>query len=126
MRILISNASSDPIYIQILTQIRQSILSGELVAGESLPSIRQLAKDLQVSVITTKRVYEELEKEKLIDSVIGKGCFVSGANQEFIREQRLKRIEEKMLDILREGKEVGMSAQDVIRHFTMLVEEEHI
>ncbi len=77
-------------------------------------------------MITTKRVYEELEKEKLIDSVIGKGCFVSGANQEFIREQRLKRIEEKMLDILREGKEVGMSAQDVIRHFTMLVEEEHI
>ncbi|KOY15522.1 GntR family transcriptional regulator [Paenibacillus xylanivorans] len=126
MKILISNASSDPIYMQILTQIRQSILSGELVAGESLPSIRQLAKDLQVSVITTKRVYEELEKEKLIDSVVGKGCFVSGANQEFIREQRLKRIEEKMLDILREGKEVGMSAQDVIKHFTLLVEEEHI
>ncbi|MFS0857718.1 MULTISPECIES: GntR family transcriptional regulator [Paenibacillus] len=126
MRILISNASSDPIYMQILTQIRQSILSGELVAGESLPSIRQLAKDLQVSVITTKRVYEELEKEKLIDSVVGKGCFVSGANQEYIREQRLKRIEEKMLDILREGKEVGMSAQDVIKHFTLLVEEEHI
>ncbi|WP_440119723.1 GntR family transcriptional regulator [Paenibacillus sp. QZ-Y1] len=125
MRILISNASSDPIYIQILTQIRQSILSGELVAGESLPSIRQLAKDLQVSVITTKRVYEELEKEKLIDSVVGKGCFVSGANQDFIREQRLKKIEEKMLDILRESKELGMSAQDVIKHFTLLVEEEH-
>ncbi|SEM92098.1 GntR family transcriptional regulator [Paenibacillus sp. OK076] len=124
MNILISNASSDPIYMQILTQIRQSILSGELVAGESLPSIRQLAKDLQVSVITTKRVYEELEKEKLIDSVVGKGCFVSGANQEFIREQRLKRIEEKMLDILREGKELGMGVQDVVKHFTLLVEEE--
>ncbi|MFE6075453.1 GntR family transcriptional regulator [Paenibacillus sp. NPDC057886] len=125
MKILISNASSDPIYMQILTQIRQSILSGELVAGESLPSIRQLAKDLQVSVITTKRVYEELEKEKLIDSVVGKGCFVSGANQEFIREQRLKRIEDKMLDILRESKELGMSVQDVVKHFTLLVEEEH-
>ncbi|WP_090998885.1 GntR family transcriptional regulator [Paenibacillus sp. OK003] len=124
MKILISNASSDPIYMQILTQIRQSILSGELVAGESLPSIRQLAKDLQVSVITTKRVYEELEKEKLIDSVVGKGCFVSGANQEFIREQRLKRIEDKMLDILRESKELGMSVQDVVKHFTLLVEEE--
>lgn len=124
MNILISNASSDPIYMQILTQIRQSILSGELVAGESLPSIRQLAKDLQVSVITTKRVYEELEKEKLIDSVVGKGCFVSGANQEFIREQRLKRIEDKMLDILRESKELGMSVQDVVKHFTLLVEEE--
>ncbi|MFC9707156.1 GntR family transcriptional regulator [Paenibacillus sp. NPDC056933] len=125
MRILISNASSDPIYIQILTQIRQSILSGELAAGETLPSIRQLAKDLQVSVITTKRVYEELEKEKLIDSVVGKGSFVSGANQDFIREQRLKRMEEKMLDILRESKELGMSAQEVIKHFTLLVEEEN-
>ncbi|QLG42134.1 GntR family transcriptional regulator [Paenibacillus sp. E222] len=124
MNILISNASSDPIYMQILTQIRQSILSGELVAGESLPSIRQLAKDLQVSVITTKRVYEELEKEKLIDSVVGKGCFVSGANHEFIREQRLKRIEDKMLDVLRESKELGMSVQDVVKHFTLLVEEE--
>lgn len=124
MKIIISNASSDPIYMQILTQIRQSILSGELIAGESLPSIRQLAKDLQVSVITTKRVYEELEKEKLIDSVVGKGCFVSGANQEFIREQRLKRIEDKMLDILRESRELGMSVQDVVKHFTLLVEEE--
>lgn len=124
IKILISNASSDPIYMQILTQIRQSILSGELVAGDSLPSIRQLAKDLQVSVITTKRVYEELEKEKLIDSVVGKGCFVSGANQDFIREQRLKRLEEKMLEIIRESKELSMTKQDVIDHFTLLIEEE--
>ncbi|NUU76877.1 GntR family transcriptional regulator [Paenibacillus xylanilyticus] len=125
MKILISNASSDPIYIQIMNQIRQSILSGELVAGDSLPSIRQLAKDLQVSVITTKRVYEELEKEKLIDSVVGKGCFVSGANQDFIREQRMKRLEEKMLDIIRESKELSMTEQEVINHFTLLFEEEN-
>lgn len=124
IKILISNASSDPIYMQILTQIRQSILSGELVAGDSLPSIRQLAKDLQVSVITTKRVYEELEKEKLIDSVVGKGCFVSGINQDFIREQRMKRLEEKMLEIIRESKELSMTEQDVIQLFTMLSEEE--
>ncbi|MGV2964980.1 MULTISPECIES: GntR family transcriptional regulator [unclassified Paenibacillus] len=124
MNILISNASSDPIYMQILTQIRQSILSGELVAGDSLPSIRQLAKDLQVSVITTKRVYEELEKEKLIDSVVGKGSFVSGANQDFIRERRMKQLEEKMLEVIRESKELGMSSQDVIHHLTLLVEEE--
>ncbi|MCG7382045.1 GntR family transcriptional regulator [Paenibacillus sp. ACRRY] len=124
MKILISNASSDPIYMQILTQIRQSILSGELVAGDSLPSIRQLAKDLQVSVITTKRVYEELEKEKLIDSVVGKGCFVSGANQDFIREQRMKQMEEKMLEIIRDSQEIGMTKQDVIDHFTLLIEEE--
>ncbi|WP_340020469.1 GntR family transcriptional regulator [Paenibacillus sp. FSL H3-0457] len=124
MNILISNASSDPIYMQILTQIRQSILSGELVAGDSLPSIRQLAKDLQVSVITTKRVYGELEKEKLIDSVVGKGSFVSGANQDFIRERRMKQLEEKMLEVIRESRELGMSSQDVIHHLTLLVEEE--
>lgn len=124
MKIIISNASSDPIYIQILNQIRQSILSDELRAGDSLPSIRQLAKDLQVSVITTKRAYEELEKEKLIDSVVGKGCFVSGANKDFIREQRMKRLEEKMLEIIQESKELNMSQQDLIGHLTLLFEEE--
>ncbi|MBG9733480.1 GntR family transcriptional regulator [Paenibacillus alvei] len=125
MKIIISNASNDPIYIQILNQIRQSILSGELRAGDSLPSIRQLAKDLQVSVITTKRVYEELEKEKLIDSVVGKGSFVSGANKDFIREQRMKQLEEKMIEIIRESKELSMSQQDVIDHIKLLFEEEH-
>lgn len=124
MKIIISNASSDPIYIQIMNQIRQSILSNELRAGELLPSIRQLAKDLQVSVITTKRVYEELEKEKLIDSVVGKGCFVSGANKDFIREQRMKLLEEKMIEIIRESKELNMSQQDLINHFTLFFEEE--
>ncbi|MEQ7049999.1 GntR family transcriptional regulator [Paenibacillaceae sp. P-4] len=125
MKIIISNASSDPIYMQILNQIRQSILSGELRAGDSLPSIRQLAKDLQVSVITTKRVYEELEKEQLIDSVVGKGSFVSGANKDFIREQRMKQLEEKMIEIIRESKELSMSQQDVIDHMKLLFEEEH-
>ncbi|KJB85778.1 GntR family transcriptional regulator [Paenibacillus sp. E194] len=125
MKIIISNASSDPIYMQILNQIRQSILSGELRAGDNLPSIRQLAKDLQVSVITTKRVYEELEKEKLIDSVVGKGSFVSGANKDFIREQRMKQLEEKMIEIIRESKELSMSQQDVIDHMKLLFEEEY-
>ncbi|AVV58296.1 GntR family transcriptional regulator [Paenibacillus glucanolyticus] len=125
MNIIISNASSDPIYIQIINQIRQSILSGEMQAGDSLPSIRQLAKDLQVSVITTKRAYEELEKEELIDSVVGKGCFVSGANKDFIREQRMKRMEEKMLEIIRESKELTMSQQDLIDHLNLLFEEDN-
>ncbi|ETT42510.1 GntR family transcriptional regulator [Paenibacillus sp. FSL R5-808] len=94
-------------------------------AGDSLPSIRQLAKDLQVSVITTKRAYEELEKEELIDSVVGKGCFVSGANKDFIREQRMKRMEEKMLEIIRESKELTMSQQDLIDHLNLLFEEDN-
>ncbi|WP_245640072.1 GntR family transcriptional regulator [Paenibacillus dakarensis] len=109
-----------------MNQIRQSILSGELSAGDSLPSIRQLAKELQVSVITTKRAYEELEKEQLIDSIVGKGCFVSGANKDFIREQRMKRLEEKMLEIIRESKELNMSRQDLIDHLTVLFEEEEM
>ncbi len=96
-----------------------------MVEGDSLPSIRQLAKDLQVSVITTKRVYEELEKENLIDSVVGKGSFVSGTNQDFIREQRMRRLEEKMLEIIRESREIGMSSQELIQHLTLLSEEEH-
>lgn len=124
MNIRISNASSDPIYIQILSQIRQSILNGELAAGDHLPSIRQLAKDLQVSVITTKRVYEELEKEQLIDSVVGKGSFVSGANQDFIRERRMKQLEAKMLEVIQESKELGMNSQDLIDYLTLLLEEE--
>lgn len=124
IKIILSNASSDPIYIQIIDQIRQSILNGELHAGDSLPSIRQLAKDLQVSVITTKRAYEELEKERLIDSVVGKGCFVSGANKDFIREQRMKRLEEKMLEIIQESKALSMSRHELIDHLTLLFEEE--
>lgn len=95
-----------------------------MVEGDSLPSIRQLAKDLQVSVITTKRVYEELEKENLIDSVVGKGSFVSGTNPDFIREQRMRRLEEKMLEIIRESREIGMSSQELIQHLTLLSEEE--
>jgi len=79
---------------------------------------------LQVSVITTKRAYEELEKEKLIDSVVGKGCFVSGANKEFIREQHMKRLEAKMIDIIRESKELNMSQQELIDHMILLFEEE--
>ncbi|WP_422656758.1 GntR family transcriptional regulator [Paenibacillus sp. EC2-1] len=109
-----------------MNQIRQNILSGEMAAGDSLPSIRQLAKELQVSVITTKRAYEELEKEQLIDSVVGKGCFVSGANKEFIREQRMKRLEEKMMDIIRESKELSMSRQEVLDHLSILFEEEDL
>jgi len=124
MNIIISHASEDPIYIQIVNQIRHSILNGEMKAGDSLPSIRQLAKDLQVSVITTKRVYEELEKEKLIDSVVGKGSFVSGANMEFIREQRMKLLEEKMIEVIRESRELNMSEQDLINHLKLLFEEE--
>jgi GntR family transcriptional regulator len=123
MHIVLSNASDEPIYAQIVRQIRSAILNGELAPGQSLPSIRQLAKDLQISVITTKRAYEELEKERLIDSVVGKGSFVSGASPQFIREQRLRLLENKLIEAVQESKSLQMPLEELIAHIRLLYEE---
>ena len=93
---LISNASGKPIYEQICTQIKNAILSGELSPGDALPSIRALAKDLRISVITTTRAYDELERDGFIDRVPGKGCYVAEKNLELVREAHLKQIEDHM------------------------------
>ncbi|MEK3964899.1 GntR family transcriptional regulator [Paenibacillus sp. FSL H7-0323] len=124
MNILISNTSGEPIYAQIVSQIRQMILQGELVSGTPLPSIRLLAKELQISVITTKRAYEELEREGLINSIVGKGSFVSGADQEFIREQRLRIMENKMKEIIDESKMLGINFAELSEMLKLLYEEE--
>ncbi|MBY3621831.1 GntR family transcriptional regulator [Acinetobacter sp. CUI P1] len=124
MNILISNTSGEPIYAQIVSQIRQMILQGELVSGTPLPSIRLLAKELQISVITTKRAYEELEREGLINSIVGKGSFVSGADQEFIREQRLRIMENKMKEIIDESKLLGIDFAEFSEMLKLLYEEE--
>ncbi len=96
MDLIISNASGKPIYEQICTQIKNSILSGELSPGDALPSIRALAKDLRISVITTTRAYDELERDGFIDRVPGKGCYVAEKNLELVREAHLKQIEDHM------------------------------
>ena len=96
MDLIISNASGKPIYEQIYTQIKNSILSGELSPGDALPSIRALAKDLRISVITTTRAYDELERDGFIDRVPGKGCYVAEKNLELVREAHLKQIEDHM------------------------------
>ncbi|MBY9078521.1 GntR family transcriptional regulator [Paenibacillus sp. HN-1] len=124
MNILLSNSSGEPIYAQIVSQVRQMILQGELAPGKALPSIRQLAKDLQISVITTKRAYEELEREGLVDSLVGKGSFVSGMNQQYIREQRYRLLEEKMREVLRDSRLLGMSLPETIEILKTLDEEE--
>ncbi|MBU5625916.1 GntR family transcriptional regulator [Oscillibacter sp. MSJ-2] len=93
MKLYISNASGQPIYDQIYTQIKANIISGDLTPGEALPSIRSLAKDLRISVITTKRAYDELENEGFLYTVAGKGSFVAERNTELIREEHLKQIE---------------------------------
>ena len=94
MDILISNASDKPIYEQIIIQIKNLILSGKLLEGEALPSMRLLARELRISVITTKRAYEELEREGFIETVMGKGSFVARKNMELIQEERLRQAEE--------------------------------
>lgn len=124
MNILISSTSGEPIYAQIVGQVRQMILQGELVSGMPLPSIRLLAKELQISVITTKRAYEELEREGLINSVVGKGSFVSGADQEFIREQRLRIVEGKLKEIIDESRLLGMEYAELAEMLKLLYEEE--
>ena len=96
MDLIISNASGKPIYEQIYTQIKNNIISGELSPGDALPSIRALAKDLRISVITTTRAYDELERDGFIDRVPGKGCYVAEKNLELVREAHLKQIEDHM------------------------------
>ncbi len=124
MNILISNASNQPIYEQIYTQIKNAIIAGDLEEGDALPSIRQLAKDLRISVITTKRAYEELERDGFIDTVAAKGCFVAQKNIEMLREEKLREIEEHMREILRLAPACGLSDSEVLEQFRVIVEEE--
>ena len=98
--IIISNSGGQPIYDQISAQIKSKIISGELKEGDALPSIRFLAKELRISVITTKRAYEELERDGFVVSVPGKGSYVAKKNLEFVREEQLRRIEERMQEIV--------------------------
>lgn len=113
MDIIISNASDKPIYEQIVVQMKDLILSGELEEGQQLPSIRALASDLRISVITTKRAYAELETQGFIETVQGKGSFVAGGNVELLREERLRRIEELLEDAVQEARRTGIELQEL-------------
>ena len=101
MQLYIDNRSGAPIYDQIYSQIKDAILSGQVTEGEALPSIRALAKDLRISVITTKRAYDELESEGFIYTLPGKGCFVAERSTDLLREENLKKIEEHMQEVRR-------------------------
>ena len=123
MLILIDNKSGLPIYDQIFTQIKGHILGGELKTDEPLPSIRGLAKDLRISVITTKRAYDELERAGFIYTVPGKGSFVAAKNAELIREEHLKKIEEHMNAIRTLAMGAGVSREDVLQMWELMWEE---
>lgn len=123
MRIIISNSSNESIYEQISNQIKGMIIKGELEEGEALPSIRGLAKDLQISVITTKRAYEELEKEGFIETMQGKGSFVAMQNKELLKEKKLKIIEEKLAEVVQESKLLGFRYIEIEEMLRILFEE---
>lgn len=123
MDILISNSCGSPIYQQIYDQVKNAILSGELREGDMLPSIRALAKDLRISVITTKRAYEELEQGGYIYTAAGKGCFVSQKSSGMVYEEHLKKIEEHMGEIARLAGSSGITEGQLIEMYRVLQEE---
>lgn len=124
MDIIISNSSGVPIYEQIYTQIKTLIVTGKLAEGEALPSMRLLAKELRISVITTKRAYEELERDGFIVTITGKGSFVGKQNIEVIREEYLRETEEYMTKAIQSGKHANMNFQDLTDLLKMLYEFE--
>ena len=123
MDIIISNSSGRPIYEQISSQVRAHILSGALEAGERLPSIRALADGLGVSVITTKRAYSDLEAEGLIETVQGKGCFVSQQNKALLRERRMRRVEDLMAQAAAEAMSIGLTRDELHDMLDLMVPE---
>jgi len=123
MNVIIANSSPYPIYQQIVSQIKNLILKGDLSEAEALPSIRILAKELQISVITTKRAYEELERDGYIETVGGKGSFVSAQNKELLREKRLRVVEDKVTAAIVAARTAGLDKEDLLKMFRLLYEE---
>ena len=111
------------IYEQIKEQVKVAIFNGELKDGDLLPSIRQLAKDLQISVITTMRAYNDLEKEGFITSVQGKGCYVKAKDPELLKEQKLIKIENNLLEAVQDAKVVDLTSEELINMLKLLIKE---
>ena len=124
MNIIISNSSGLPIYEQICRQIKGAIAAGKLRPGEPLPSIRALARDLRISVITTKRAYEELEREGFLTTVPGKGCFVAARDLELVREETLRRVEEHLSQAVDLAKGGGVTLEELEQTLTILYGDE--
>ena len=122
MNIQINNSSDDPIYLQIKNQIKEQINSGDLKVGEQLPSIRFLAKELRISMLTAKRAYDELELDGFINSVQGKGNFVAAQNKELIREEYLKKIEEKLQEIVELSEIARITNDELVQMLKSYVE----
>jgi GntR family transcriptional regulator len=125
MDIIITNSSGEPIYMQIVTQMKEQIISGRLQEGEALPSMRNLAMQLRISVITTKRAYEELEREGFIESYTGRGSFVRAQSRELLREEQLRQTEELLRQAMGKAKLAGLSLEELLEMTEVLFKEEN-
>lgn len=123
MDIIISNSNGKPIYEQITSQIKNMIMNGELVEGDALPSMRLLAKELHISVITTKRAYEDLERDGFIVTIVGKGSFVAGTNHELLKEEQFRVVEEYLQKAVDTAKGSGIALEEMTEVLRMLYEE---
>lgn len=126
MNIIISNSSGKPIYLQIVNQLKEIIIKGKLEESQPLPSIRNLAKELKISVITTKRAYDELEREGFIVTVVGKGSYVASINKEVYRETKIKMVEEKFTEAITNAKQVGLSLEELTEILNLLYKGDEI
>ncbi len=124
MEIIISNSTSKPIYEQITSQIKQMIMTGELKSGESIPSMRSLAKSLHISVITVQKAYEDLQKDGFIETTVGRGSFVRADNKEYIQEEKQREIESCLQKAIELSKENGISLSKLIELLNIFYEEE--
>lgn len=122
VNIIISNSSDEPIYMQIVEQIKEQIVRGELAMSQPLPSIRNLAKELKISVITTKRAYDELERDGYIVTFAGKGSYVAEMNKEMLRETKLKMVEDKMNEAVMTAKLVGLTLEELEEMLKLIYE----
>ena len=123
MNLIISNSSGKPIYDQIYTKLKEQILNGTLKANEMLPSIRGLAKDLRISVITTKRAYEDLERDGFVVTVAGKGCFVAPRNLELMREEQRKQVEQTLEQAVEQAQAASITLEEMQQMLSLLYEE---
>lgn len=124
MNLSITTGSNLAIYEQIVQQVKNEIIAGHLTEGDMLPSIRSLAKELQISVITTKRAYEELEKENLVYTVAGRGVFIARQDKKILREKKITGIESSLTELIRESKKAGLSKEDLTEMVQLLWEED--
>lgn len=124
MEIVVSNKASSPLYEQIATQIKAAIMSGELKAGEAIPSVRALAKSLHISILTVQKAYATLQEDGFIETTAGKGCYVSAQNQDFYLEEQQKKIEEKFSEAVGIARTSGINLDKLINLLTLLYQED--